>query len=180
MRKYSTILHPPTRKPWKKVLSQLSEVIPKQYIGLYRDDGLAVTNATPRQTEILKKKICKVFEKNKLRVTIEANAKVVNFLDITLDLSANIFKPYMKENDIPIYVNKASNHPPNVLANIPLGINKRLSRISANEEIFNNAAPPYQEALEKSGYNHQLKFEPPPPEKPKKRSFVLTLHSPLM
>ena len=87
----------------------------------------------------------------------EANVKVVN-----------IFKPYMKENDIPIYVNKASNHPPNVLENIPLGINRRLSRISTNGEIFNNAAPPYQEALEKSGHNHQLKFEPPPLEKPKK------------
>ena len=118
-------------------------------------------------------------------MTIEANVKVVNFLDITLDLSTNTFKPYMKDNDIPIYVNKASNHPPSVLENIPLGINKRLSRISANEEIFNNAAPPYQEALEKSGYNHQLKFEPPPPEKPKKRYrkkslFGLTLYSPLM
>ena len=75
----------------------------------------------------------------------------------------------MKENDIPVYVNKESNHPPNVLKNIPLGINQRLCRISANEDIFKNAAPPYQAALEKSGYKHKLKFEPPPQEKTKKR-----------
>ena len=140
------------------LLSQLAEVIPKESIGLYRDDGLAVSSARPRQIEILKKKICKVFEKNNLKVTIEANAKIVNFLDITLDLSTGIFKPYMKENDVPVYVNKKSNHPPNVIKNIPMGINDRLSRISANEKVFDEAAPPYQEALEKSGFACKLKF----------------------
>ena len=68
------------------LLSQLAEVIPKGFIGLYRDDGLAATSARPRQVEILKKKICKVFSEHNLKITIEANMKVVNFLDITLDL----------------------------------------------------------------------------------------------
>ena len=114
------------------LLSQLSKLIPNQFIGLYRDDGLAVSNARPRQIELLKKKICKVFADNNLRVTIEANAKVVNFLDVTLDLSRNIYKPYMKDNDTPMYVNVHSNHPRNIIKNIPLGINNRLSRITAN------------------------------------------------
>ena len=118
-----------------------------------------------------------------MRVTIEANVKIVNFLDITLDLSADIYKPYMKDNDLPIYVNRESNHPPNVLKNIPLGINQRLSRISANEEVFNKAAPPYQQALDKSGFKHKLKFEPPAPEKPnsgtdRKKSFGSIPHFP--
>ena len=126
------------------LLSQLAEVIPKEYVGLYRDDGLAVSSARPRQIKILKKKICKVFEKNNLKVTIEVNAKIVNFLDITLDLSTGIFKPYIKENDVPVYVIKKSNHPPNVIKNIPMGINDRLSRISANEKVFDEAAHPYQ------------------------------------
>ena len=30
-------------------------------IGLYRDDGLAASNKTPRETENIKKHICKVF-----------------------------------------------------------------------------------------------------------------------
>ena len=96
-----------------------------------------------------------------LSVTIDANKKVVNFLDITMDLETGIYKPYIKDNDTPMYVNIKSNHPPSVIKNIPLGVNRRLSRISANKTVFDAAAPTFQEALQKSGYNHQLTFEPP-------------------
>ena len=151
------------------LLSQLSEILPKSCIGLYRDDGLAVTPARPRQVDILKKKICKVFADNNLRVTIEANMKIVNFLDITLDLENELFKPYMKENHTPTYVHSQSNHPPLVLKNIPLGVNKRLSKISSNKEVFDKACKPYQEALRKSGYQHTLVYEPPMVESSRKR-----------
>ena len=50
--------------------------------------------------------------------------------------------------------------PPSVLKNIPDAINKRLSKISCNESVFNSAIPAYQEALEKSGYKHKLIFDP--------------------
>ena len=70
------------------------------------------------------------------------------------------FGPYRKPNDNPIYVSSESNHPHNVLRNIPVGINKRLSSISATKEIFDKAAPPYQEALKKSGFNYKLNYEP--------------------
>ena len=86
--------------------------------------------------------------------------KVVNFLDITLDLNTGEFKPFMKENDNPVYVDVNSNHPPMVLKNIPMGVNRRLSRISSTKEIFEKAKSPYQEALNKSGYNHALEFAP--------------------
>ena len=71
-----------------------------------------------------------------------------------------------------MYVHKDSNHPPGILKNIPEGIKKRLSNISANEEIFQRAAPPYQEALNKSGYSYKLHFSPPPlvPDLPTKRN----------
>ena len=40
----------------------LSQLVPLGInVGLYRDDGLAVSNKTPRQTEIIKKEICKIF-----------------------------------------------------------------------------------------------------------------------
>ena len=38
-------------------------------------------------------------------------------------------------------------------------MNRRLSSISANEEIFGAAIPPYQKALNDSGYNFTLKFD---------------------
>ena len=67
-----------------------------------------------------------------------------------------------------MYVHKQSNHPPGILKNIPHAVNTRLSSISANEEVFNNAIPLYQEALEKSGYDFKLKFSPPDQNKKKK------------
>ena len=121
------------------ILSLLKEIIPN--VGLYRDDGLAVSSATNRQIDVMKKKICKTFQEIGLAVTIEANAKIVNFLDVTFDLNTGIYKPYMKDNDTPVYVNCSSNHPPAVLKNILLGVNRRLSRISASKEVFDTAAP---------------------------------------
>ena len=37
--------------------------------------------------------MCKIFEHNSLQITIEANKKVVDFLDVTLDLRTAIYKP---------------------------------------------------------------------------------------
>ena len=41
--------------------------------GLYRDNGLAISNTTPRDTENIKKEICCIFNHNRLWITIEAN-----------------------------------------------------------------------------------------------------------
>ena len=49
-----------------------------------------------------------------LKISIEANKKIVNFLDITLDLQRDLFKPFMKPNNTLLYVNKESNHPPSI------------------------------------------------------------------
>ena len=43
--------------------------------------------------------------------------------------------------------------------NYPENVNKRRSSISLNEKMFQSAAPIYQEAIDKSGYNYQLKFD---------------------
>ena len=52
-------------------------------IGLYRDDGLAITNATPRETENIRKEICRIFNNNGLHITIEANKQIINFVEVT-------------------------------------------------------------------------------------------------
>ena len=138
----------------------LSELCAKHgcSIGLYRDDGLAVINKTPREVENTKKSMCQMFKEHGLKITIEANKKVVNFLDVTLDLNKNTFQPFKKPNDTPLYVNSKSNHPPSVIRNIPKGINKRLSTLSSNKEIFEAATHEHQEALKASGHKHILTF----------------------
>lgn len=142
------------------LLHQLPEAIRRQ-MGLYRDDGLGIFRDTPRQIEKIKKLICKMFSKNGLKITIEANKKSVNFLDITLDLDKGTHAPYSKPNDIPLYIHQDSNHPPSIKKNIPLAINKRLSELSSTKLQFDLAAPQYQNALKQSGYGHQLEFEKP-------------------
>ena len=137
-------------------------------VGVYRDDGLEALKMTPRQMEQTKKTICRVFAEYGLKISIETNKKTVNFLDVTFDLTLGVYKPYSKPNTTHLYVNKQSNHPPSILKNIAKGINQRISSISSNEDIFNKAAPEYQEALNKAGYDFKLKFDPDA-NKPKER-----------
>ena len=62
----------------------------------------------------------------------------------------------MKPNSTPTYVHRDSNHPKTIIENIPKSVNKRLSAISASKEVFDAASPPYQAALERSGYDFKL------------------------
>ena len=94
-------------------------------------------------------------------ITANANMKTVDFLDIHLDLKKDIYQPYMKPNAAQSYVHRDSNHPRGILENIPRSINRRLSTLSANKQVFDSACPPYQEALQKSGYDFKLTYEPP-------------------
>ena len=70
-------------------------------IGLYRDDGLGVSNATNRQFENIKKQLCAIFRQEGLSITVETNLKEVNFFNVTLDLRTGLYRPYIKPNDTP-------------------------------------------------------------------------------
>lgn len=126
--------------------------------GLYRDDGLGITKATPRQAERIKKDLCAIFKEHGLKITIEANKKTADYLDVTLNLNNGKHGPYTKPNNTPLYVHSRSNHPPNIIKNIPEAINKRLADISHDDDTFEKSTPQYQEALDKSGYKHKLLF----------------------
>jgi hypothetical protein len=67
-------------------LYMLSLITPKfnGYIGLYRGDGLEAINRPAREVDKAKKDLCKIFRQHGLQLKVEANMKVVNFLDITL------------------------------------------------------------------------------------------------
>ena len=150
------------------LLSELEKENLNANLGLYRDDGLGITMGTPQQNENIKKAICKFFRNHGLEVTAAANKKKDQFLDIELDLTNQTFSPYIKKGDIPLYVHKNSNHPKSVTRNIPKAVNKRLSALSSNQEIFNKIAPIFQEALKKSGYDYKLTYKPN--DEPQKRN----------
>ena len=73
--------------------------------------------------ERVKKEIIKIF-KELLRTT-KTNLKVVQFLDIELDLINNTYTPYKKLDDNPMYINVNSNIPPSIIKQIPESINRR-------------------------------------------------------
>ena len=70
--------------------------------------------------------------------------------------NSGTYKPYRKPDNTPVYINKKSNHPPVVLKQLTKSIDKRISHISSDENIFCNSIPIYSEALKKSGFNDRL------------------------
>ena len=119
------------------MLNQLGSVIKKDSAGLYRDDGLGILkNLSGPDIEQKRKEIIKVFKSCELNITIKTNLTSVDFLDVQFNLKDNTYKPYRKPNSNPIYIKKQSNHPPNVIRDIPKAISKRLSDISCNKNVF--------------------------------------------
>ena len=105
------------------LLYQLSKNYNKKYIGLYRDDGLAIfKNVSGSEAEKIKKDIQKLFNDNHLNITIQYNLKIVNYLDVTSNLSKATYRPFCKPNNEIVYIHKESNHPPSILRQIPLSI----------------------------------------------------------
>ena len=121
------------------IISVLKRLTKIDDVGLYRDDGLILLrNLTGRNIELLRKEITKSMKDFGFSIEITANIKQADFLDVTFDLATGTYRPYKKPNDKILYVHVASNHPPNILKQIPESISKRLSRNSSNKEIFNN------------------------------------------
>ena len=66
----------------------------------------------PKEIENAKKHICKIFSDHNLKITIEANKKCVNYLDVTLDLRSASFKPYMKPGNTSQYIKRCQQQSP--------------------------------------------------------------------
>ena len=140
-------------------LATLVERLNKGSIGLYRDDGLAAFwGVSGREADRIRKDIIKIFADLGLKITIQINLKVINYLDITLNLHTGKYYPYRKPNDRPLYINHQSNHPPKIIENIPSSVSRRLTDISSDRTVFEEAKPLYNDALRESGYNKGVQY----------------------
>ena len=129
--------------------------------GLYKDDGLAIVrNVSDPEIKRKRKAIVKLFKECGLNITIQTNLKLVNFLDFEMKLDTSTYRPYRKTDNIPVYINRKSNHPPTIIEEITKAIAKRISDISSSEVVFNESIPIYSEALIKSGFHGNIKFIP--------------------
>ena len=95
-----------------------------------------------------------------LSMTVKANIKANDSLDIHFDLVKEIYQSYKKPNDGPLYINIKSNHPSSILQQLPKSISKKISEISLNEHILNQSIPYYENTLKKSGYKISLRYVP--------------------
>ena len=130
---------------------------------------MVISNTTPRDTENIKKEICRIFNHNGLRITIVANEKTIDFFEVTFNLNKSTYQPFTKPNTTLKYVHHERNHPLTTTKNIPAGINERLSSLSSDKAFFDQATSPYQKALEKFGYQNTLYYELPRTNKRKNR-----------
>ena len=70
--------------------------------GLYRDDGLAAFEGIgPRSADKIRKNFSAIFNETGLNITAQDHPKVVNYLDIILDLNSGKYYPYRKPNNPP-------------------------------------------------------------------------------
>ena len=151
------------------ILNQLKDVLTPENVGLYRDDGLAAIPGSGPEVEAKRKKVCKVFQELGLKVTTEVNIRKTDFLDIYFDLENNSFRPFRKDNQMPLYINAQSNHPKNVKKNLPQMISDRISNLSSTAEIYESEKKTYEEALRAVGYSQQLHFNETKQSKKKNR-----------
>ena len=142
------------------MLNKLRAKFSNDNIGLYRDDGLAAfRNMGPRRADKIKKEFIDTFKEYGLRITIMSNLKTVNYLDITLDLSTGKYYPYRKHDNPPQYIHAKSNHPPQIIKQLPASISERISRLSCDETEFDKAATQYNEALKSSGFKASITYK---------------------
>ena len=89
------------------ILYILSTKNGKNLNGMYRDDGLAYfENVSDPQADRIRKDFIIIFTKEfQLSIVSETNLKIVNFVDVTLDLTIGKYKPYNKPSSILLYIN---------------------------------------------------------------------------
>ena len=82
------------------IQSNLENILLKTNFGLYRDDGLILLrNSNGQQMDKKRKTIIKTFKDIGFSIDIQKNPKEIDFLDVTLNLQNDTFRPYKKTND---------------------------------------------------------------------------------
>lgn len=62
--------------------------------GLYQDDGLMVEQDRRRENDNIREKLFKLFKRSGFDIKIETNLKIIQYLDIELDLINESVSPY--------------------------------------------------------------------------------------
>ena len=136
-----------------------TRIISLEQLGLYCYDGLIyIPNSNGPISSSTQKKILRVIKFLGFKIEVSSNNKIVNFLDVTLDLSNNSYKPFVKTDQHPSYINVNSNHPKNIIKQVPKAVKLRICKLSANLKIFKESSKMYIDALKNCGFKEEFRY----------------------
>ena len=75
---------------------------------------------------------------------------------MTLNLSNNTYKPFLKTDQYPFYINVNSNHPKTIIKQVPKAVKLKIRNSSANEKIFQESGKIFKEAHKNSGFSEEF------------------------
>ena len=87
-------------------------------------------------------------------ITVTANITSVDFRNLTV--KTEFYQLFRKPNNDSIYIDINSNHPPQILRQLPKSIRKRLFENSSSKEVFIKSKALYEKCLDNSGFNENL------------------------
>ena len=118
----------------------------KTSIGLYHDDVFSVLkNKNGTQLKRIKKSLQKTVKDSGLEIVAESNLRILNYLDVTLNLDDSYFKLYHKTDDITQYFKKESKCSPHLMKHLSASIEKQLSNNCSSESTFKESAIYYED-----------------------------------
>ena len=120
---------------------------------------IIIDNCTPRKGDIIWKKLHCLFNKFGLKLDIQANLKITEYLDVMFDLYDVTVSPFRKNDQYPYYINVGSNPPKKVFKQTPNSNMIRLSTNSSNEDIFTQNKQDYEIALKIFKYKEKLIYK---------------------
>ena len=124
-------------------------------MGLYHHDGLIyIPNSNDPNSSKIQKKIISAFKFLGFKIEVSSDNKMANILDVTLVLSNNTYKPFIKTDQYSSYINVNSNHPKTIIKQVPKAVNLRVRNLSANE-----SRKIYMDALKNSGFRDEFTYQ---------------------
>ena len=102
---------------------------------MYRYNRLSVfKNKSGPESEKIKKSSQFIYREDKLKIKIQSNSKILDYLDVTFTLTGSSYRSFNKTNNEINYTHKQSNYLPSIIMQLPLSVERRLRKLSSNEK----------------------------------------------
>ena len=78
---------------------------------------------------------------------------------MTLNLSNNSYKPFLKTDQYPSHINVNWNHSKAIINQVPKAVKLRIRNLSVNEKIFQESDKIYMDAIKNSGLKEEFTYQ---------------------